>query len=139
MKKLDEGMFVAGQIRPEDVTEAARQGVTMIVNNRPDGEEPGQPAAAEIEAAAEAEGIGYAHIPVAGGFSPDQVAAMARALDGAEGPVLAFCRTGTRSTFLWALARADAGADGAEIMRKAAGAGYDLTPIVQHLLSVRPE
>lgn len=139
MKKLDEGMFVAGQIRPEDVAEASRHGVTTIVNNRPDGEELGQPAAVEIEAAARAAGIAYVHIPIAGGFSPDQVAAMARALDEAEGPVLAFCRTGTRSTFLWALARAGAGADGAEIMRKAARAGYDLTPIVQHLLSVRPE
>lgn len=133
MKKLDEGMFVAGQIRPEDVAEASRHGVTKIVNNRPDGEEPGQPAAAEIEAAARAAGIAYVHIPVAGGFSPDQVAAMARALDEAEGPVLAFCRTGTRSTFLWALARAGSGDDGAEIMRKAAEAGYDLMPIAEYL------
>jgi uncharacterized protein (TIGR01244 family) len=133
MKRIDDMLFVAGQIRPDDVAAIAAQGVTMIVNNRPDGEEYGQPLAAEIEDAARAAGIGYCHIPVAGGFSQDQVAAMVEALEAAEGPVLAFCRSGTRSTFLWALAQAQAGHDGAEIMPKAAEAGYDLTPIAGYL------
>ena len=128
-RQIDERTWVAGQIHPEDLAAAKAAGVTMIVNNRPEGEEAGQPPAAEIEAAARAAGLGYRHIPVASGFSASQVAQMAAALEEAEGPVLAFCRSGTRSTFLWALARAQAGDDGEELMRKAAAAGYDLTPI----------
>ena len=133
-KSLDDTTFVSVQLAPEQVAEAAALGVTMIVNNRPDGEEPGQPMAAEIAAAAEAAGIGYRHIPVAGGFTPDQVAAMAEALGAAEGKVLAFCKSGTRSTFLWALAEKQRGADGAAIIEQAAGAGYDLSPLRLHLL-----
>jgi uncharacterized protein (TIGR01244 family) len=86
--------------------------VTAIVNNRPDDEEPGQPSAAEMASAAEAAGLSYRHIPVAGGFSPEQVDAMAAALAEAGGPVLAFCKSGTRSTFLWALAEAQRGQRG---------------------------
>ena len=105
-QRLDDRVFVAGQIGPEDMAEIAALGVTMIVNNRPDGEEPGQPTGAEIEAAARAAGLDYRHIPVAGGIAPEQIEAMAEALDEAEGTLLAFCRSGTRSTYLWALARA---------------------------------
>ena len=132
-KRLDDRTLVAGQIGAGDVAEAKALGITMIVNNRPDGEEPGQPLSAEIEAAAMAAGLGYRHVPVAGGFSPDQVEAMAAALDEADGRTLAFCRSGTRSTFLWALAEASRGRDGAELVERAAAAGYDLLP-VQHLL-----
>ena len=132
-RRLDDHVLVASQIAPEDVAEAAAQGVTMIVNNRPDGEAPGQPAAAEIEAAAKAAGVGYRHIPVAGGLSPDMVEAMGEALAASEGKVLAFCASGRRSAFLWALARAQAGDDAEEVVAKAAGAGYDLTPIRSYL------
>jgi len=128
-RRLDETMLVAGQIRPEQVADAAAEGVTLIVNNRPDGEEAGQPAGAEIEAAAKAAGLDYRHVPVAGGISEEQVAAMAEALEAAEGKVLAFCRSGTRSTFLWALARASRGADGQALLAQAAAAGYDLSPL----------
>jgi uncharacterized protein (TIGR01244 family) len=130
---LDPDTLVSGQIMPEDLSALAAQGVTMIVNNRPDGEEPGQPAAAAIEAAARAAGIDYRWVPVASGFSADQVEAMGAALEAAEGKVLAFCRSGTRSTFLWALARSRAGDDGEELVRKAAAAGYDLSPIRGYL------
>jgi uncharacterized protein (TIGR01244 family) len=126
MKQLDARIAVSGQIAPEDV---AGLRVAMIVNNRPDGEEPGQPASAAIEAAARAAGVAYRHIPVAGGFSPPQVARMAEALDAVEGPVLAFCKSGTRSTFLWALARSRMGEDADDLAGKAAAAGYDLSPI----------
>jgi uncharacterized protein (TIGR01244 family) len=126
MKKLDEKVSVAGQIRPGDV---AALGVALVINNRPDGEEPGQPSSAEIEAAAAAAGVGYRHIPVAGPISQPQVAQMAEALASAEGPVLAFCKSGTRSTFLWALARSRLGDGSEEIAAKAAAAGYDLSPI----------
>jgi uncharacterized protein (TIGR01244 family) len=126
---LDETMLVAGQIGPGEVAEAAARGVTLIVNNRPDGEEPGQPDGAAIEAAARAAGLAYRHLPVAGGIMPGQAEAMADLLDEAQGKVLAFCRSGTRSTWLWALARSLRGADGEAIIARAAAAGYDLSPL----------
>jgi uncharacterized protein (TIGR01244 family) len=133
MFRLDPKTRVAGQILPSEVAGLAAAGVTLIVNNRPDGEEPGQPEAAEIEAAARAAGIGYRHIPIAGGFNMDDVLAMADALEEAPGEVLAFCKSGTRSTFLWALARAERGAAADEIVAAAAAAGYDLAPIRAYL------
>lgn len=129
-RKLDDSISVAGQIAPEDIAEAARQGFAFLINNRPDGEAPGQPTSAEMKAAADAAGLGYAAIPIThAGFSEDQVAAMGEALGRANGPVLAFCRSGTRSTMVWALARARAGDGADELAAKAAQAGYDLTPI----------
>lgn len=129
-RTLDDQISVFGQLAPGDVAAAKAQGFTMIVNNRPDGEQPGQPTGAEIEAAVRAAGLGYAAIPVDhSGFSETQVEAMAGALQVAGGPVLAFCRSGTRSTFLWALARARLGDDGETLIAKAANAGYDISPI----------
>jgi len=129
-RKIDDSISVSPQISADDVARAAGLGFTMIVNNRPDGEEAGQPAGAEIEAAAVAAGLGYRAIPIThAGFSRPQVEAMQAALADAAGPVLAFCRSGTRSTFIWALARAAQGADGEELAGKAAGAGYDISPI----------
>ena len=130
---LDEETFVAGQIDPGDVEAATAAGVRLIVNNRPDDEEPGQPSGAEIEAAARAAGIGYRFIPIAGGFGPAEVEAMAVALDAAEGKALAFCRSGTRSTWLWAMAQASRGVDGEELIARAAEAGFDLTPLRPYL------
>ncbi len=129
MKQIDDRTYVAGQIDPADLPAIKAAGVTMIVNNRPDGEEPGQPSAAEIGSAAREAGLDYRFIPVAGGFSDDDVAAMAEALDAASGPALAFCRSGTRSTFLWALARARQGDAAEDLIGKAAAAGYNLRPI----------
>ena len=133
MKQIDDRTYVAGQIDPADLPAIKAAGVTMIVNNRPDGEEPGQPSAPEIESAAREAGLDYRFIPVAGGFSDDDVAAMAEALDAASGPALAFCRSGTRSTFLWALARARQGDAAEDLIGKAAAAGYDLGPITAFL------
>ena len=133
-RRIDDSMLLAGQLWPEDIAAAAGQGVAMIVNNRPDGEQPGQPASAEIEAAATAAGIGYRYIPVGYSFSRAQVAAMADALAAARGPVLAFCAAGTRSAFLWALARAQAGDDPDAIIAKASAAGFDLEPLRDHLV-----
>ena len=135
-RTLDETISVAGQIRPEDVATAAARGVRTIINNRPDDEQAGQPSGAEIAAAADAAGLGYAHIPVDhAGFSHAQIEAMTAAL-ALPGPALAFCRSGTRSTYLWALARGAAGDPPAEIAAKAANAGYDvsaLLPMIEHL------
>lgn len=129
-RKIDDSISVAGQITPDDVAEAARQGFTMIINNRPDEEQPGQPSSAEMQAAAEAAGLAYRAIPIThAGFSQPQVQAMQAALADAAGPVLAFCRSGTRSTFVWALARAAEGGDGDTLAARAAAAGYDISPI----------
>jgi uncharacterized protein (TIGR01244 family) len=131
--RLDEGAFVAGQIAPEDITGIAAAGVRTIVNNRPDGEQAGQPDARQIEEAAQASGLEYRFIPVAGGISNAQIGAMAEILGNASAPVLAFCRSGTRSTFLWALARSRLGDDPDEIVAKADAAGFDLAPIAAFL------
>ena len=129
-RTLDSTISVYGQIAPEDVAAAKAQGFTTIVNNRPDNEQPGQPAGVEIEAAAKAAGLDYVAIPVDhSGFNEGQVAAMADVLQTARGPVLAFCRSGTRSTFLWALARHRLGDEGEALIAKAANAGYDLSAI----------
>ena len=129
-RKLTNRVSASPQITPEDVWEAAAQGFTTIVNNRPDGEEPGQPDGAEIEAAAQDAGLAYHAIPISGGqFGEEQVRAMQETLSGSEGPVLAFCRSGTRSTLLWSMAQADGGHDLEEIAAQAAQAGYDVSPI----------
>jgi uncharacterized protein (TIGR01244 family) len=139
MRKVDEAMFVSGQVRPEDLPSLAAAGVMMVVNNRPDGEQPGQPQGEALEQAALAAGLFYRAIPVRpGSLSQEQVDAMREALDAAQGPVLAFCAAGVRSIFLWALAKRQAGEDGARIMRKAAEAGYDLSPIAGYLVSREP-
>lgn len=123
-------MFASPQITPDDVAEAAERGITLIINNRPDGEAPDKPQGPEIEAAARAAGMSYLAIPIGhSGFSEPQVEAMQDALDASQGPVLAYCRSGTRSTFLWSLAQARAGGDPAEIAAAARNAGYDVSPI----------
>lgn len=134
IRQLTEFVLVAPQIGVDEVTEAAARGVTLILNNRPEGESDDQTPGDAIEAAAKEAGIAYAAIPVThAGFSGPQVAAMADALAGAHGKVLAYCRSGTRSTLLWALAEASRGADPAVLGEQAASAGYDLAPIQQML------
>lgn len=130
-RRLNDFVFVSPQIAPADVDAARELGVALIVNNRPDGESEDQPSGAEIAQAASEAGLDYVAIPVThAGFSQSQVAAMREALDRAgESRVLAYCRSGTRSTLLWALAEAGAGADPAVLRQTAAEAGYDLAPI----------
>jgi uncharacterized protein (TIGR01244 family) len=129
-RKLSDQMLASPQIAPDDVAAAAAQGVTLIVDNRPENESDDQAAGAEIAAAAAAAGLGYIAIPVThAGFSEGQVKAMAQALEGAAGPVLAYCRSGTRSTLLWALAEASRGADPETLANQAAQAGYDIGPV----------
>ncbi|AUX68371.1 TIGR01244 family protein [Porphyrobacter sp. HT-58-2] len=129
-RTLTENMLVSPQLTLDDVNTAAAMGVSMIVNNRPDGEEPSAPQGDAIAAAAAAAGLNYVAIPVGhSGFSEPQVDALIAAMEQAEGPILAYCRSGTRSTFLWALASAKQGNDPDEIMRKAMQAGYDVSPI----------
>ncbi len=123
---LTPAISVAPQIAPEDCAAARAQGFVAIVCNRPDDETPGQPSAATIAAAAQAAGLRFTHIPVdARGIDVDQIAAMAAAL-AAGGPVLAYCRSGTRSTNLWALAEASRGGDPEAIVEAAEAGGYDV-------------
>lgn len=129
MKRLDEKVAVSGQVHPEDLPDLARAGVRTLINNRPDGEEPGQPSAADLADAARKAGLAYHEIPIARGFPDAAVQDMADALETSPGPALAFCKSGTRSTYLWALARARAGDDPEELRAKAEAAGYDLSPI----------
>lgn len=128
-RKLSDQVLASPQIDLADVAAAAAQGVTMIVNNRPEGESDDQTPGAEIEAAARAAGLAYVAIPVTHAvFSEGQVKAMAEALAG-EGRVLAYCRSGTRSTLLWALAEASRGSDPEALAAQAAEAGYDIAPV----------
>ena len=129
-RKLNHVVFASPQIAAGDIAEARTLGVALIVNNRPEGESDDQTPGADIESAARAAGMDYVAIPVTNaGFSEAQVKAMAEALGGAKGPVLAYCRSGTRSTLLWALAEASRGVDPSEIASQAAQAGYDITPV----------
>jgi uncharacterized protein (TIGR01244 family) len=130
-RRVTDQLSVAPQISVEDVAEAARLGFKLIVNNRPDGEQPGQPTSAEIEAAARAAGLDYAHIPVVGGPTPDQVEAERALLAEAKGPVLAFCRSGTRSIVTWSIGEAMTGARSpGELVGLGRAAGYDLSGVL---------
>lgn len=129
-RTIDSHFFAAPQIALDDVQRAKDMGITFIVNNRPDGEEPSAPQSADMEAAAKAAGLGYAYIPVThSGFSMGQLDALQQVLDGTDAPVLGYCRSGTRSTLLWALTRARMGDDPEALSEKAAQGGYDLSSI----------
>jgi uncharacterized protein (TIGR01244 family) len=93
----------APQLTPEAMAEAAAMGFKSVVNNRPDFEHgPDQPTSAAIQAAAEAAGLQYRHLPVAGGYqSPEEIAAFAQLLQELPRPLLVFCRSGARSTRLF--------------------------------------
>ncbi len=127
MTVIDQDLAVASQVTPDDIAGAARDGVRTIMNNRPDGEEPGQLTAAEAKAVAEKAGLAYVHIPVqTGTITAADVEAFARVLKESPKPVLAHCRSGTRCYLLWAATQAVAGKDPAQLVMRAAGDGYDI-------------
>ncbi|HEY8576351.1 MAG TPA: TIGR01244 family sulfur transferase [Devosia sp.] len=133
LKRINERVSVSGQIQPEDIPALKAAGFTTIINNRPDGESPDQPAGAEIEAAAKAAGLSYHAIPLGReGVSAEMVEQTKAALAQSSGPVFAFCRSGTRSTTLWALSQAGE-QDAGEIISQAAEAGYDMSHLAGHL------
>lgn len=134
IRRLDDRTLVSGQIAPGDVAGLAEQGITVLVNNRPDGEEAGQPLSADLEAAAEAAGIAYRHVPIMRGIGPADVEAMNEAMAASgDGQMLAFCRSGTRSALACALAHREQGSPREEVEQKLAAAGFDAGPI-SHLL-----
>ena len=130
-RRVTDRFSVSPQMTPRDMDAAAAEGFTLIVNNRPDGEVPDQPPAAAMEAAARAAGMDYVDVPVAGRPTAEQVEAMHAAVSAARGPVLAFCRTGTRSISVWSLGQALLeGQDRAELVRLGGDAGYDLSGLL---------
>ena len=134
ISQLDDKVMVSGQVAPPEIAGLAEQGVTVLVNNRPDGEEPGQPLASEIEDAAAAAGISYRFVPILRGIGPADVEEMQKALRDAEGgKMLAFCRSGTRSALAVGLAQREEGASADEVAQRLQSAGFDPGPIA-HLL-----
>jgi uncharacterized protein (TIGR01244 family) len=133
LKRINQHVTVSPQITPEDIPTLKAAGFVAIINNRPDGEEPGQPTSDQILAAAQAVDMVYHYIPLGrDGVSPDMVERTTEALEGSEGPVFCYCRSGTRSTTLWALSQAGKmPAD--RIIAEAAAAGYDMSHLAGHL------
>ena len=130
IRPLNDRVAVAPQIAPDDMAAIKAAGYVAVINNRPDGEEFGQPSGEDVRAAAEAAGLAYYIVPVGpAGIGEAELDAMAAALSGSDGPVLAFCRSGTRSCNLWALAAARAGRDPALLVAQGAQAGYDLSAL----------
>jgi uncharacterized protein (TIGR01244 family) len=127
-RRVTPNFWVAPQIDIADVARAKSEGFTLIINNRPDGEAPGQPPGTEVEAAALAAGLSYLAAPVVGMPGKAQVAAVRDGVAGAT-KTLAYCRSGTRSIMTWALGQAtDENRD--ELARLGAQAGYDLSPVL---------
>lgn len=127
IRKIDDSLLVAPQIQPEDMPALAAQGFTGVICNRPDGEEEGQPSTEAMRAAAEEAGLAFHHVPVTGGQFPEGAVAAFRAVrKGSEGPLLGYCRTGTRAITLETLAN-PAGRTVEDRLQRAAKAGYDLS------------
>ncbi len=128
-KPVTPDFAVAAQLEAADMARAAAEGYRTVISNRPDGEAPDQASGNEMRAAAEAAGLTFKHIPFSGlPPAPAVVMETAQALDEANGPVLAYCRSGTRSITAWALAQALAGGHTPdEIIALAQKAGYDLS------------
>ena len=133
-RQLDDKTLVAGQIAPDQLPEIRAAGVTLVVNNRPDNEDVGQPTSDEIEAATLAAGLEYRHVPIARGMGPTDIEAMREALAATgDGKLLAYCRSGMRSTLAWAVASREDGVPREELERRAGEAGFSLAA-VSHLL-----
>jgi uncharacterized protein (TIGR01244 family) len=133
LKRINDDVSVAPQISLDDMPAIRAAGFTTVINNRPDGEAPGQPNSDEMKAAAEAAGLSYHFIPLGReGVSAQMVDEERAVLEGSDGPVLAFCRSGTRSTTLWALAQAGK-MPAQEIVAQAAHAGYEMSHLLGHL------
>jgi len=134
LHKLTDDLDVADQISPSDIPELASKGIKTIICNRPDNESPGQPSFSEIESIAAANGIKTIYHPIraANAISDTDAEIFEKELSEAAKPVLAFCRSGTRSTFVWSLSQAGK-LSAQEIALKAMRAGYDISPVYPRL------
>ena len=128
-RRLDDRFSVSGQIRVEDIRALAEDGVTVLINNRPDGEEPGQPTDEENGRAAEFAGMSYFSAPYQGRPTAEAVAMVQHVLRGPDQQIHAFCRSGMRSCAAWAVAQVQAGEPVDEIIGVGREAGYDLAPL----------
>jgi uncharacterized protein (TIGR01244 family) len=141
--RLEEDIFVAHQLVEADFAELAARGFRSVVNNRPDGEAPGQLPNRQAEALARRHGLEFHHLPVTGANITDEdvVDAFAQLLDGLPGPILCYCRTGRRCATLWTqVAAARLGV--AAALETASTAGYDMEILREDLVeqaSVRAE
>jgi uncharacterized protein (TIGR01244 family) len=125
-RPLSPTVWTSSQLAPEALADLAASGVRRIISNRPDGEDPGQPTAAEMEDAARQAGMDFDWIPVTGMPDAAQAAAVGAVL--ADGrPTVMFCRSGTRSAAVWAMSERLRGADADGLRAAAAGAGYDFS------------
>ena len=130
LAELAPGLSAAGKLDRSDIDALAGAGVRTIINNRPDGEDPGQLPAADARRIAEGHGIAYHHIPVtAASLSRADVDAFAAVLATAPTPIVFHCRSGTRSALLWALARMRDGADPSALVAEAARHGIDIAAL----------
>lgn len=137
VKPLADDLFVCAFVPPEKLADVA-PAFRTIINNRPDGEEPGQPSSAEIEAEARRLGLDYVHLPaVPGKITDEQAAAFGNAIATRKGPILAFCRTGARAATLWALSQVGKRSP-EDILKTAAAAGYDLNTLKPKLEEKAP-
>ena len=137
VRRLTDQISVSPQILPGELADLAAAGFRSVINNRPDGEVEDQPDSAAMAQAAAAQGLAYRHVPVTPGhYDAAVIEAMARALDELPPPVLAYCRTGTRSTSLWALQAART-ADADALVKAAGDAGYDLAALAPRLRAAR--
>lgn len=133
-KQLTSTFSVAPQLSESDIIKAADNGFSAIIDARPDGEDAGQPAAAQIAALAQKYGLAFTHVPVTTGAITDaDIAKFAAALKSAPGPVLGYCRSGTRAAMLWALAQAGQMA-AAGIFDAVASAGIDISSVKPKIL-----
>ena len=125
-RPLSATVWASPQLAPEALVDLAAAGIRQIISNRPDGEDPGQPTATEMETAARTAGLSFVWIPVSGMPEPSQTEAVSGALvDGL--PTVMFCRSGTRSAMAWAMAERTRGTDADDLRAAAASAGYDLS------------
>jgi sulfide:quinone oxidoreductase len=128
IKQVTQGFYVAPQLRPEDFAAAAALGIKTVINNRPDGESADQLSDETARRHAEAAGLAYHFVPVVSGqMTQAAIQDFMATVDEAEGPVLAYCRSGTRSCFLWAFAAARS-LPLEEVVTTAQRAGYDVSP-----------
>ncbi|MEE9314131.1 MAG: TIGR01244 family sulfur transferase [Rhizobiaceae bacterium] len=134
IKKLNDKVSVAVQIQLSDLATIAEAGFTTVMSNRPDGEEIGQPSFAEVKEAAEQAGLKAVHVPVvSGGMMADDPVKFGQVVDEAEGAVLAFCRTGTRSAILWSLDQGARGNSSEQVIAITTAVGYDLSGLASQI------
>lgn len=135
LKKINDALSVASQIQLHEVSLVAQAGFKSVICNRPDGESPDQPSHQEIQAACAAHGMAFRFLPADTGKVLDghgtEFGELLRTLPG---PVLAYCRTGTRSTTMWALSQANV-LSPTDIIDRAAKAGFDMRGLIRRLLN----